>query len=419
MKGVFVVLDGVADEPSRILRDATPLERADTPNLNRLVSSSSIEQCRVVRKGIAPESSSAILSLLGYEPFSVSRGPLEALGAGIKVSRGDLVLRTNFATVDDIKSRRLLDRRAGRTLGTNDARILVRAVNEQVKLPYLFRFYPTIQHRGVVVFRGGFSDNISNVDPHYSGGAVSSAEEIVPFSNPLDDEQDSKLASDLINMFVRKSFEVLDVHPLNLARAKKGLYSANFILCRDAGCEIPRLPKLKGSWMALTYMPLETGIARAAKMDVHTFAYPPLHGIDVYENLYSGLALAVKEAVRALSRHAAHYDYFFVHFKETDIPGHDNKPLDKVKMIEFLDQRFFSFLLPFIEKHRARVVVTADHTTSCRLKAHTDAPVPVLFYNPSALLSHSGRFTENFASNGRMLSGKSLLDKTIFLCHER
>lgn len=414
MKGVFVILDGVADEPLSSLQGMTPLERAKTPYLDQLAHLSQINRCHVIKEGVAPESSTAILSLLGHDPHIVARGPLEALGAGIKVSRGDLVLRTNFATIQDITGRQLLDRRAGRTLPTRDAKILARAINEQVTLPYPFTFYPTVQHRGIVVFRGGFSGNISNVDPHYSEGNASGVGEHVPLSKPLDDEHESKVAADLLNMFVRRSYEVLDVHPLNTTRAKKGLYSANFLLCRDPGREVARLPKLKGSWMGLTYMPLEVGISRASKMDIHTFEYPPLHGIDAYENLYAGLALGVKEATRALSRHASHYDYFFVHFKETDVPGHDNKPHDKIRMIEFLDQRFFSFLVPFVQKRKARVVITADHTTSCRLKAHTGAAVPVLFFDPAAQTVHEGRFTEVYASHGKAYLGKHLLTKTLF-----
>lgn len=415
MKGVFVILDGVADDFLPVFQGKTPLEHAKTPYLDQLARLSRIDRCNVIKEGVAPESSSAILSLLGYDPQSVSRGSLEALGAGVRVSRGDLALRTNFATIEDITSRRLLDRRAGRTLSTRDAKTLARAINDHVKLPYPFTFHSTVQHRGVVVFKGGFSDNITNVDPHYEIGSVSGTGEVVPFSRPLDEDSESKVAADLVNMFVRKSFEVLDVHPLNVSRAKKGLFSANFLLCRDPGREIARLPKLKGSWMGLTYMPLEIGISRASKMDVHSFAYPPLHGIDVYENLYAGLAQGVKEATRALSRHASHYDYFFVHFKETDVPGHDNKPHDKVRMIEFIDQRFFSFLVPFVQKRKARVVVTADHTTSCRLKTHTSAPVPVLFYNPASLQAHTGRFNERYASDGKLFSGRTLLDKTLFL----
>ena len=412
MKGVFVVIDGVSDEMHNTLDGKTPLEHARTPHLDALAGKSFIHKCVVVGEGIAPESSNGILSLLGYESSSVARGPLEALGAGVRFSRGDLVLRTNFATIDEISSMELLDRRAGRTLSEHEARTLANAINKQVKLPYKFEFVSTLHHRGVLVFRGGFSDNISNVDPEYGVGGISQNMK-VHFSHSLDEDEESKLAADLVNRFVRRSHEILDVHPLNKIRAKKGLYSANFILCRDAGNEVPRLAKLKGSWRALSYMPLETGIAKAAKMDVSTFAYPPLKGIDVYSNLYAGLGKAISNAVEMIKKYHKDYDYFFVHFKETDVPGHDNKPIDKVKMIEMIDSGFFGFVNKILANSEFRVVVTADHTTSCRQKMHTDKPVPLLFYAPARIQSHKLRFDESCCENSKALLGRKVLEKTL------
>ena len=228
MKGVFVILDGVADLPCSALGDKTPLEVAETPNLDEIAKKSRIDYCYTVKEGIAPESSAAIVSLLGYNPNFAPRGPIETRGLGIKLKNGDLAFRCNFATIEDLESRNIIDRRAGRTLTTEEAKILARVINENVKLPYKFEFHPSIQHRGVLVIRGGFSDNISNVDPAYS---ISGAREFsdggkLSFSKSFDDEEDSKLSAELVNSFVRQSFEILDKHPINIARAKKGLYSA-------------------------------------------------------------------------------------------------------------------------------------------------------------------------------------------------
>src|SRR3989338_3046670 len=105
MKGVFVIIDGVADESCRILGGKTPLEAAKTPNLDDIASKSKIDYCYPIKEGVAPESSSAIVSLLGSDNPSFSpRGPLEAVGAGIKLAKGDLALRTNFASVKDMES---------------------------------------------------------------------------------------------------------------------------------------------------------------------------------------------------------------------------------------------------------------------------------------------------------------------------
>lgn len=413
MKGVFVIMDGVADEPCQILGHATPLQAAKTPNLDWFAGKGKIDYCYPIKEGIAPESSSAVVSLLGYDYRIAPRGPLEAVGAGFKIAKGDLAFRCNFATIDDIKDGNILDSRAGRTLSTKETWELAKSINEGVKLPFKFEFHPTYGHRGVLIFRGGFSDNISNADPFYSNGVASGGKPKVVFSKALDDEDDSKLSAELLNSFIRQTHTILDKHPVNVARVRKGLYSANFLLCRDAGNSLPNFKKLNGKWMALGYMPLEKGIAKASKMDLYTFNYPSMKGIDAYAHLYAGLNKALKRAVKMIRWNYKKYDYFYVHFKETDIPGHDNKPLDKVKMIEMIDRRFFGFLRWFLEKKGGKLVVTSDHTTSSRMKMHSDKPVPVLTYPNPSRKTGEWRFTEEEGLKGRRITGRKLLQECL------
>ncbi|MBX4212363.1 2,3-bisphosphoglycerate-independent phosphoglycerate mutase [Candidatus Pacearchaeota archaeon] len=411
MKGVFVILDGIADEPCSSLGGKTPLQAAKTPHLDAIAKKASMGYCYSVKEGVAPESSSAVVSLLGYDPQLAARGTLEAQGAGIKLRPGDLALRCNFATIQDLDSGIILDRRAGRTLTTHEAQTLAKSINEQVKLPFPFEFRATMQHRGILIIKGGFSDNITNADPYYVNGMVNPhATDKMVYSKALDEEDDSKLSAELVNSFVRQSFEVLDKHPINLARARKGLFVANIIFCRDAGNSPIKFKKLKGKWMALAYMPLEAGIARAAGMEVFYFGYPVMKGMDVYAHLYDGLKKSILKAIKMLKKYGDKYDYFYIHLKETDIPGHDNKPHDKVKMIEMIDYWFFSFLKKFIGS--TTLVVTGDHTTSCSKKAHTADPVPVLVY--PAEKENNQRFTEEDGRNGRRMSASKLLENTLF-----
>src|SRR3989344_4305361 len=230
MKGIFVILDGVADEPSSALGGKTPLEVAKTPNLDELAKKSRIDYCYTLKKGVAPESSAAVVSLFGYNPNSAPRGPIEARGLGIKLKKGDLALRCNFATIDNLDNLNILDRRVGRTLTTEEAKILAKAINENVKLPFEFEFYPSVQHRGVLVVRGKFSDKISGFDWAYENGMVvfGGGEKLV-FSKSLDNKNNSQLSAEIVNSFVKQSFAVLDKHPVNIARVRKGLYSANVI----------------------------------------------------------------------------------------------------------------------------------------------------------------------------------------------
>lgn len=412
MKGVFVILDGVADEPCKILGGKTPLEVAKTPNLDALCEKGKLDYCYPIKEGVAPESSSAVISLFGQDYRYAPRGILEAQGLGIPLKNGDLAFRCNFATIDSLEKGNVLDRRCGRTLSTKESAILAKEVNEKVNLPFEFQFYPSVQHRGALVFRGGFSDNISGADAAYSEGKVKTGEGKLIFSQPLDDEEDSKLSSDLVNAFMRKSYEVLKESNVNVIRKRKGLFPANMIISRGPGSSLIKYKKLKGKWMALGYMPLEKGIAKSFGMDIYRFRYPKMKDIDVYKNLELGLKKALKYSVKMLKRYKKRYDYFYVHIKETDTPGHDNMPLDKVRMIELIDERFFGFLRKYIGKEK--LIITADHTTSCRKKAHSAEPVPVLLYNLSEKKGNAKRFTEKEALGGKKWMGKKLLEGTLF-----
>ena len=181
---------------------------------------------------------------------------------------------------------------------------------------------------------------------------------------------------DIVNSFIEKSYKLLNSHFINQARKRRGLLTGNILLTRDASTNLQDVKKLK-KYAAIVYMPLEIGIAKVSAMKVFSFPYPEMKNYDVYENLYSGLKEACKFAIKILKKESSNYDYFYIHFKETDVPGHDNKPEEKKKMIEFLDSNFFSFLRG-IEKKKIKLLITADHSTPCKLKTHSSDFVPLL-----------------------------------------
>jgi len=380
MKGILVILDGLGDLPHKQLQGKTPLEAAETPNLDFLATRGEMGYMWSVRPGFTPESDEAIVSIFGNDLMNSSRGQLEARGAGIKLTRGDLALRVNFATIDSLKTGKIIDRRAGRTLTTEEAEILAKALNK-IKLPCQFEFKSTIQHRAVLVLRGGFSDNVTGNDYTYSKGQVNLIDKIGNF-NPIDDDENSIYTANILKEFVEKAFFVLDQHPVNMERRRRGLLPANFLLIRGGGVEPPKL-KFYRRWMAITYMPLEKGFAKVCGMTDFSFDYPKLKGFDVYSNLWDGLKMACEFSERTLRKNFKNFDYAYIHIKETDLPGHDNKPMEKKHMLEYLDKTFFKFLANFAPPNKIKVVITGDHSTPCRLKSHSADPVPVLFYNQS------------------------------------
>ena len=410
MKGILVVLDGLGDLPHKQLDEKTPLESADTPNLDFLANRGEIGSMYSVKPGFIPESDEAIISMFGNELISSTRGQLEVTGADIKLTRGDLALRTNFATIGSLKKKNIVDRRAGRTLTTSEAEIFAKALNK-IKLPCEFIFKPTIQHRGVLVFKGGFSDNISSND--LLPNLRHKTNEIQPIK-PLDDDENTQYTVNIVNEFLEKVYEILENHPLNEERKRKGLLPVNYLLVRGPGIEPPKL-KFYRNWLSVAYMPLEIGFSKISGMKFFSFKYPKLKKLDVYENLHDGLKKACKFSVKVLKRNHKKFDYAYVHIKETDIPGHDNKPLEKKRMIEYLDKTLFSFLKKFATKNKIKIVVTADHSTPCKLKNHSADPVPVLFYNDS--LPKEKRFNEKDSRKGTLgrILGKDLLKKVGFI----
>jgi len=411
MRGMLIIVDGIGDLPNKQLNNKTPLEAANTPNLDFLATRGELGYMYPVKPGFIPESDEALVSIFGNSLISSTRGQLEARGTDLKLTRGDLALRVNFATIDNLKEGNIIDRRAGRTLTTEEAEILAKALNK-IKLPCQFVFKPTIQHRGVLVLRGGFSDNISSNDATYIQGRLR-AERKIGFCKPQDDDENSQYTANIVNEFLEKAYEVLNEHPVNKNRKNKGLLPANYLLVRGAGIEPPKLKQYK-KWVSIAYMPLEIGFSRTCGMNVHSFDYPKLKNLDAYENLYEALRKAVKFSMKVLKKTHKKFDYAYIHFKETDLPGHDNKPLEKKIMLEYLDKTFFRFLRKFAPPNKIKVIVTADHSTPCKLKAHSADPVPVLFYNNSNLKEK--KFCEKEARIGTLgrMNGPELLKKVRF-----
>ncbi len=414
MVKVFVILDGIGDRSCRILDGKTPLEAAKTKNLDYFSQNGNFGYVYTVSEQIAPESDEAILALLGYDPhkYYYGRGPLEAYGAGMDFRDGWLALRTNFSTVE---KDRIVDRRVGRSLTTKESLELAKLINENIKLDVPFEFKATVGHRGVLILKEKLSSNISNVDPAYKkvgrfGVALSQSSNKLQECKALDPNKNTKLGANLVNEFVKQSYQILKDCDINKKRKKRYLLEANVIVPRDAGNILPDLPE-KSDWGAVVSMPLEVGITKLSGMKVLRFLYPEMKTNDVYDNLFDGLKITIKESINAIKE--KRFDNYFIHFKETDIPGHDNKPKEKKKMIELIDKKFFKFLRKKVDN--LELVVTGDHSSPCELKAHSADPVPLLHYGKGKN-DNVNRFTEKMSFNGyygKML-GKDVMKKIGF-----
>jgi 2,3-bisphosphoglycerate-independent phosphoglycerate mutase len=406
LKLIYTVIDGMGDLPIEELGDRTPLEAAETPNLDMLAKRGKTGMMYTVGKGIAPESDVAVISILGYDPFQhhAARGPIEAIGAGLEMNDGDLALRCNFATID--QNSRIIDRRVGRSLTTEEAKILAEAVNREVKLdsyPADFTFRSTSGHRGALVInsrRNPLSGEVTNTDPAYErvkglGVVKRKAEMVLQKARPMDGTEAAKISAELVNEFVQKCHVVLGRHKVNRERLAEGKLSGNVLLTRDAGSKLPDFPRINDKYgvnfACFVDMPVERGIAALAGM--HVLELPPPSG-----NLESDYTLRVENLLGALPSH----DCFYIHIKGPDEPGHDGDFLLKTSMIEAVDKYFLGNLLPNIDLNECIVCVTADHSTPCKLKAHSDDPVPLLISGDEVPTDDVDTFSEKDCRRGSL-----------------
>jgi len=415
-KILYIILDGLGDLPIEELGGNTPLEAASTPYMDSLVKEGMQGLMYPVKKGIAPESDIAVISLLGYDAHKVytGRGPLEAFALGIEVNDGDLALRVNFATVKE-ESNEILDRRAGRDLTTEEASGLSKEINEKVKLERgSFVFRNTVGHRGILVIRkeGKLRGFITNTDPAYGReGVFGVAKEIFPShfleAKPMpgyEDDPGAILSAELVNEFVEKSRKVLQEAEINKRRKEKGKLVANIILCRDAGDSLPKFIPIGETtglkFASFVQMPVEKGIALLCKMEVVEVPLPSGN----LKRDYQCWAELVKKNISGV-------DGLYVHIKGPDEPGHDGDFFKKKEVIELIDKYFFGSLLENINKKDYLICVTADHSTPCKLKAHSEDPVPVLIYGWKQ--DNTRVFSEREAQKGRLgeILGKELIFK--------
>jgi 2,3-bisphosphoglycerate-independent phosphoglycerate mutase len=406
MKLIYVAIDGMGDIPLKQLDDKTPLETAQTPNMNALAQRGKTGLMYTVGKGVAPESDAAVISLLGYDPFkySTGRGAIESVGAGLDMKDGDLALRCNFATLGEGKT--LIDRRAGRTLLTSEAEALADAINKEIKLesyPATFELKATLGHRAVAVIRSkdkALSGKISNSDPAYAivnglGVAQEKVDMVLKTVEPLDDTEAAKNSTALINELIMKTHDFLENHPINIKRAAEGKLKANVLLTRDAASLTPKFFNISQhygvNFAALADMHTEVGIAKLAGMDATLL--PPPSG-----DLQQDYDLRVKALLKALPKH----DCFYIHLKGPDEPGHDGNYTLKTRIIEAVDKHFFGPLLEQISLKDHLICITTDHATPCNLKVHSDTPVPLLISGDSIGNGEEFKFCEKQCATGSL-----------------
>ncbi len=415
---IYVLLDGVGDLPHPDLQGKTPLEAANTPTLDKIASNGCSGEVISVGKGIAPESDIAVFNMLGYK-FNhaeyVGRGVIEAIGIGIDFKDGDLALRGNYSTLNDDEV--IIDRRAGRNIEKEDAEGVAKEIEEKIKLSSpdtSVVVAPTIGHRVTVRIRANnkkLSSKITNTDPAYSNiGGMGVAKAVGDFLKiekclPLEDDESSKFTANIVNEFSEQSIKIMKESQINKKRKEQAKKQLSCILLRDAGNKYPDVipinEKYSMQFSCIVDMPVELGISDVLKMKAYEAG-----GLTDYE-----------EKARVAAKAMETQNSIYVHLKGPDEFGHDGDAIGKMKNIEEIDQRFFKTLVENIDSSKVAIVISADHSTPCINKGHSDDPVPVLVSADFIKNDGTTRMTEEQAKKGSigLLQGAEVVPKALEL----
>lgn len=399
MKYVIVLGDGMADEPIESLGGKTPLAYAATPMIDALAQTGEVGLARTIPAGMKPGSDTANLAVLGYDPerYYSGRSPLEALSIGVPMLPTDVALRCNTVTLSDepglpYAQRTILDHSADE-ISTEDAAVLIEAVRPVFETE-TYRFHIGTSYRHCLIWANGV------------------VQDITPPHDILGKQIGDYLPADpVLRTMMEKSFDILNHHPLNLARAAQGKNKANSLWFWGAGTR-PALSsfteKTGKTGAMISAVDLLKGIAVGAGMQVL-----PVEGATggLHTN-YEGKAAAAAQALLADG-----CDFAYIHVEAPDEMGHQGHLAHKIEAIENLDSRV---IRPLVEALRAagedfRMLILPDHPTPLRLRTHTSEPVPYLLYDSTRTLGHGAAYTEADAAASGLLTehGYTLIDKLL------
>ncbi|MDF2985610.1 MAG: putative homoserine kinase [Eubacterium sp.] len=365
MKYVVVLGDGMADYPMQELDNKTPLQYAKKPNIDMLAKKGTVGLVKTVPEGIPPGSDAANLSVMGYNPkiYYTGRSPLEAVSMGIELLPTDVALRCNLVYLSETEAnyedKTMIDYSSDE-ISTEEARILIEAVNAKLKTETI-NFYPGISYRHCMVWSNG-KTGLGCTPPHDI--LERKVTEYLP-------KEESGLLLDLM----KKSHDILKDHPVNQARKSRGLRPANSIWLWGEGKK-PALAsfseKYNKTGTMISAVDLLKGIGLCAGLE----------SVDVEGatgNIHTNFIGKAAAAIEALDNGR---DFVYVHVEAPDECGHRYEIENKVKAIEYLDQKVVAPILEGLKKHKEyKVMVLPDHPTPLSLRTHTSEPVPFIIYD--------------------------------------
>lgn len=381
MKYLVLIPDGMADRPIPSLSDKTPMEDAHKPMMDCLASKALCGTVSNVPTGMVPESDTANLAILSYNPkiYSKGRSPLEAMSIGIDMKPNDTAIRCNIVTLsgtsdDDYATRTMIDHSSG-NITTEEADELVAALNDALELPGR-KLYTGVSYRHCLIWDGA-PDKYDFSRPHDILGRV------IGEYLPREDDGGKEFLE-----FMSEGAKILDGHPVNKSRIARGLRPANSPWLWSPGRK-PALPSFSEKWglkaAVVCAVDLIKGIGICAGCDIYNVD----GATGDYDTNYSGKADA---AIKAFETH----DLVYVHVEAPDECGHQGDAGLKKSSIELIDEKILSHVYDYLKEsgENFRIMCLPDHPTPVEIRTHSIDPVPFFIYDSQKEQNGVTVFTE-------------------------
>jgi len=396
MKYLVLIPDGMADEKIEALGNLTPMQKANKPCMDMLAKKSLVGTVSNVPEGMVPESDTANMAVMSFDPkvYSKGRSPLEAMSMGLTMLPEDTAYRCNVVTLTEegeYEDKIILDHSADE-ITTAEADELIKTLEKELGTSYR-KFYTGVSYRHCILWKNG-DDKYNFMRPHDILG-----KRIGDYLPRVEDGGAEFLE------IMKKSFDILNHHPVNEARRARGLKPANSIWLWSPGKK-PQLPSFKEKWgldaAVISAVDLIKGIGICAGMK--TYDVEGATG-----NVKTNYAGKAEAAIDAFKKGC---DYVYIHVEAPDECGHRAELENKVLSIELIDQKILAVVYDYLKStgEDFKILILPDHPTPIRLRTHTIDPVPFMVYDSTkehtgvdSFTEESAQKTDNYIPNGYTL----------------
>ncbi|MFZ7121317.1 MAG: cofactor-independent phosphoglycerate mutase [Eubacteriaceae bacterium] len=388
MKYIIVLVDGMGDYEIESLNNKTPLDVANIPSINKLAQKGEVGLVQTIPEGMQPGSDTANLSVMGYPPeiYHTGRSPLEAASMGINLTDTDITFRCNLVTLTDkehYNQKTIIDHSSG-DITTEESTQLILDIKNELETEFI-KYYHGVSYRHLIVWEHGpFDYNLT--PPHdVLGQKIASHLPKGPYK-------------DIIYNMMKKSFELLENHPINNLRKEKGLNPANSIWIWGEGKK-PKLDSFKDKFglngSVISAVDLIHGIGVLSGLK-------PIKVKGATGTLHTNFDGKGQAAIKALLEGD---DFVYLHLEAPDECGHQGDLNGKIKSIELIDTKIVKPIINAMKsaKEEYRMLILPDHRTPIKARTHTSDPVPFVLYDSRINTNKpENKFSERSASNSKI-----------------